>query len=287
MNINTYFQLTKPKIALLLMISTIAGMIGAWGRNGAIHWNIWLAILIGGYLCAGGASSMNCYLDRDLDLAMKRTRNRPLPSGKLKPVKALVFSIIISLLSIPFFLNVSVMVALLGTTAWVYYVIFYSMFLKKRTPQNIVVGGAAGAFPPLIGWVGVSGSIDLSSIFLFLIIFFWTPPHAYALMLVLKEDYKNANVPMMPVVKGEKETVRQIIIYSIVFLAITIVPGVIGLFGMFYLISVIILGVTLLLMSIKLFYNLTNKWAFRVYRYSTIQLALLFIALVIDQSVIG
>ena len=230
---------------------------------------------------------MNCYLDRDLDLAMKRTRNRPLPSGKLKPVKALVFSIIISLLSIPFFLNVSVMVALLGTTAWVYYVIFYSMFLKKRTPQNIVVGGAAGAFPPLIGWVGVSGSIDLSSIFLFLIIFFWTPPHAYALMLVLKEDYKNANVPMMPVVKGEKETVRQIIIYSIVFLAITIVPGVIGLFGMFYLISVIILGVTLLLMSIKLFYNLTNKWAFRVYRYSTIQLALLFIALVIDQSVIG
>ena len=219
--------------------------------------------------------------------SMKRTRNRPLPTGKLKPVKALVFSIIISLLSIPFFLNVSVMVALLGTTAWVYYVIFYSMFLKKRTPQNIVVGGAAGAFPPLIGWVGVSGSIDLSSIFLFLIIFFWTPPHAYALMLVLKEDYKNANVPMMPVVKGEKETVRQIIIYSIVFLAITIVPGVIGLFGMFYLISVIILGVTLLLMSIKLFYNLTNKWAFRVYRYSTIQLALLFIALVIDQSVIG
>jgi protoheme IX farnesyltransferase len=161
------------------------------------------------------------------------------------------------------------------------------MFLKKRTPQNIVVGGAAGAFPPLIGWVGVSGSIDLSSIFLFLIIFFWTPPHAYALMLVLKEDYKNANIPMMPVVKGDKETVRQIIIYSIVFLAITIVPGVIGLFGMFYLISVSILGITLLLMSIKLFYNLTNKWAFRVYRYSTIQLALLFIALVIDQSVIG
>ena len=168
-----------------------------------------------------------------------------------------------------------------------FYILIYSLWLKKKTIHNIVIGGAAGCFPPLVGWAAVTGNLSLSAWYLFAIIFFWTPPHAYALMLVLKEDYKNANVPMMPVVKGEKETVRQIIIYSIVFLAITIVPGVIGLFGMFYLISVIILGVTLLLMSIKLFYNLTNKWAFRVYRYSTIQLALLFIALVIDQSVIG
>ena len=231
--------------------------------------------------------AMNCYLDRELDMAMKRTQNRPLPSGKMKPRNAFIFSVVISLLSIPFFLNVSIIVALLGTIAWTYYVIFYSMYLKKRTPQNIVVGGAAGAFPPLIGWVGVSGSIDLSAIFLFLIIFFWTPPHAYALMLVLKEDYKKAMIPMMPIVKGDKETVRQIIIYSVVLLVITIIPAIMGLFGIFYLISVIILGATLLLMSVKLFYTLDSKWAFRVYRYSTIQLALLFVALVIDQSVIG
>ena len=229
---------------------------------------------------------MNCYLDRELDMAMKRTQNRPLPAGRMKPRNALVFSVVFSALSIPFFLNVSVLVTALGLIAWIYYVVFYSMFLKKRTPQNIVVGGAAGAFPPLIGWVAITGGIDLSSIFLFLIIFFWTPPHAYALMLVLKDDYKKAMIPMMPVVKGEKETVRQIIIYSVVFLIITIIPAAIGLFGIIYLCTAIVLGSILLGLSIKLFYSLDNKLAYRLYRYSTIQLALLFVGLVIDRSIV-
>ena len=280
--IKVYFQLTKPKIALLLLISTAAGMLAAGG--GTVSWGTGIAVLVGGYLCAGGAAAMNCYLDRELDLAMDRTRNRPLPSGHVAPRNALVFSIAISLLSIPVFLLVSPIIMVLGLVAWAYYVLLYSIYLKRRTPQNIVVGGAAGAFPPLIGWAAVTGSIDLSAIFLFLIVFFWTPPHAYALMLMLKEDYQRARVPMLPVVRGDRETSRQIIIYSVALLAVTAMPAVLGLFGLLYLATAMFLGVILLALGVKLYYSLERTWALRLFRYSSLYLALLFLGLVLDRS---
>jgi protoheme IX farnesyltransferase len=280
--IRVYFQLTKPKIALLLLISTAAGMLAAGG--GSISWETGMAVLLGGYFCAGGAAAMNCYLDRDLDLVMERTRNRPLPAGQVTPRNALAFSIAISLLSIPLFLVVSPLIMVMGAVAWVYYVLFYSIFLKRRTPQNIVIGGAAGAFPPMIGWTAVSGSIDASAVFLFLIVFFWTPPHAYALMLALKEDYRRVHIPMLPVVKGDRETGRQIILYSVALLIVTIIPSALGLFGLLYLVTAIPLGIILLVMAIRLYYSLGRLWALRLFRYSNFYLALLFLGLVLDRS---
>ena len=280
--IKVYFQLTKPRIALLLLISTAAGMLAA--GNGSISWETGVAILVGGYLCAGGAAAMNCYLDRELDLVMDRTRNRPLPSGQVTPRNALTFSIVISLLSIPLFLVVSPLIMAIGAVAWVYYVLFYSIFLKRRTSQNIVIGGAAGAFPPMIGWTAVTGSIDISAIFLFLIVFFWTPPHAYALMLALKEDYRRVNVPMLPVVHGDRETGRQIILYSVALMIVTIIPSALGLFGLLYLVTAILLGIILLAMAIRLYHSLGRLWALRLFRYSNFYLALLFLSLVLDRS---
>ena len=283
--IKVYFQLTKPKIALLLLISTAAGMLAAGG--GSISWGTGMAVLVGGYLCAGGAAAMNCYLDRELDLVMERTRNRPLPAGQIPPRSALAFSIAISLLSIPFFLVVSPLIMAMGVVAWVYYVLFYSIFLKRRTPQNIVIGGAAGAFPPMMGWTAVAGSIDVSAIFLFLIVFFWTPPHAYALMLALKEDYRKVNIPMLPVVQGDRETGRQIIRYSVALLIVTVIPYALGLFGLLYLATAIFLGIILLALAVRLYYSLERLWALRLFRYSSIYLALLFLGLVLDRSLIA
>ena len=283
--LNAYFLLTKPRIIVLLIISTAGGSLAA--GSGSMPLGIGIALLVGGYLCAGGAGAMNCYLDRELDLLMSRTKNRPLPAGLIRPRNALIFSIVISTLSIPVFLMVNVLVALLGAAAWAYYVLFYSVFLKRRTSQNILWGGAAGAVPPLIGWVGVSGTIDLSAISLFLIVFFWTPPHAYALMLVLKEDYTKVNVPMLPVVHGDKETKRQILIYSVVLLAITIFPVVVGLFGPLYLATSVVTGVILVGLAVVLYRSISSIWAIRVFRYSTFYLALLFLGLVIDRSIFG
>ena len=280
-----YFRLTKPRIAVLLLISTAAGMLAAGG--GTVAWSTAGILLLGGYLCSGGAGAFNCYLDRELDVAMARTRRRPLPLGQLAPRNALVFSLAISLLSIPLFLMISPLVAVLGAVAWAYYVLLYSVYLKRRTHQNVVVGGAAGAFPPMIGWVAVSGSIDLSSIFLFLIVFFWTPPHAYALMMVFKEDYSKANIPMLPVVLGDRETGRQIFLYSVFLLALTALPAFLGLFGTLYLVTAVALGVIFVALSVKLYRTLEMVWAIRLFRYSTFYLAALLVGVVLDRAIAG
>ena len=280
-----YFRLTKPRIALLLLISTAAGMLAAGG--GTVAWSTAGLLLLGGYLCSGGAGALNCYLDRELDVAMYRTSRRPLPLGQIAPRNALVFSIAISLISVPLFLMVSPLVAVMGAVAWVYYVLLYSVYLKRRTHQNVVVGGAAGAFPPMIGWVAVSGSIDLSSIFLFLIVFFWTPPHAYALMMVFKDDYSKVNIPMLPVVLGDRETGRQIFLYSVFLLALTVLPAVMGLFGTIYLVTAAVLGVLFVALSVKLYRTLELVWATRLFRYSTFYLAALFLGLVLDRAFVA
>ena len=250
-------------------------------------WSTAAILLLGGYLCSGGAGALNCYLDRELDEAMERTRKRPLPLGQVAPRSVLGFSIAISLLSIPLFLLISPLVAVLGTVAWLYYVLLYSVYLKRRTHQNVVVGGAAGAFPPLIGWVAVSGSIDMSAIFLFLIVFFWTPPHAYALIMVFKEDYRKVSVPMLPVVLGDKETTRHIFLYSVLLVLLTVLPAVLGLFGALYLATAVLLGIPLVALSIVLYRSLERVWAMRVFKYSTVYLAALFLGLVLDRALVA
>ena len=280
-----YFRLTKPRIALLLLISAAAGMLAAGG--GSVAWSTAGLLMLGGYLCSGGAGALNCYLDRELDVAMERTRRRPLPMGQVAPRKALVFSIAISLLSILLLLLISPLVAALSAGAWLYYVLLYSVYLKRRTHQNVVVGGAAGAFPPLIGWVAVSGSIDLSAIFLFLIVFFWTPPHAYALMLMFKEDYRKVNIPMLPVALGDKETGRQIFLYSVFLVALTALPAALGLFGALYLATALALGVPFVALSAKLYRSLERVWAVRLFRYSTVYLAVLFLGLALDRAFVA
>jgi protoheme IX farnesyltransferase len=282
-----YFELTKPKIALLLLISTAAGMLAASGEVRSLpSLTIAIALLFGGYLCSGGAGAFNCYLDRDLDLVMRRTRNRPLPTGKLTPNKVLMFSIVISVISMPILWYVNPLVAGLSAIAWVYYVVIYSVFLKKRSDQNIVIGGAAGAFPPLIGWVAITGNIDIMAILLFLIVFFWTPPHAYALMLMLKEDYEKVNIPMLPVVRGELVTMRHSLIYSLILLAITIAPLPMNLAGVLYTAFAIPLGVIFVYLSIKLYMTMDLLWARRLFKYSTYYLAFLFVGLVFDKAII-
>ncbi len=277
-----YFRLTKPRIAVLLLISTAAGMLAAGG--GTVAWSAAAIILLGGYLCSGGAGALNCYLDRELDVEMERTRKRPLPLRQIAPRHVLIFSIAISLLSMPLFLLISPLVAVLGAIAWLYYVLIYSVYLKRRTHQNVVVGGAAGAFPPLIGWVAVSGSIDMSSIFLFLIVFFWTPPHAYALIMVFKEDYRKVSVPMLPVVLGDRETARHILLYSVLLVLVTALPAVLGLFGTLYLATAVLLGVPLVALSVKVYRSLERVWAMRLFKYSTVYLAALFLGLVLDRA---
>lgn len=280
--IKHYFALTKPKIALLLLISTLAGMLAAGA--GRIPIGDALLVLTGGYLCAGGAGAFNCYLDRDLDNLMNRTKRRPIPAGYITPRNALVFSILITILSVPILYAVSTLVAVLSMVAWLYYVLIYSIYLKRRTDQNVVIGGAAGAFPPLIGWAAITGGIDATAIAMFMIVFFWTPPHAYALMLIVKDDYTRANVPMLPSVRSEKETVRQILIYGVVLLVVTIIPGIFDLFGTLYLVVAVSLGSLFVLFAAILYRSMEISSASRLYKYSTYYLAFLFLGMVLDRA---
>ena len=280
-----FFWLTKPNIIVLLLISTLAGMLAAAG--GAVPWTTAFAVLGGGFLCAGGAGAMNSYMDRDRDVAMRRTSRRPIPSGRVSPRAAFVFSIAISLLSLPLFLSVNMLVATLSAVAWVYYVFIYSGFLKERTTQNIVIGGAAGAFPPLIGWVAVTGALDVPGVLLFMIVFLWTPPHAWALAIMMKEEYRQVNVPMLPVVRGEAETGRQSLLYAIVLVAFTILPFALGYFGLLYFAGALAFGAPLLWLAWKLYRTPGKPAAIRLYRYSTLYLALLFLVLALDRALLS
>ena len=279
-----FFWLTKPNIIVLLLISTLAGMLAAAG--GAVPWSTVLAVLGGGFLCAGGAGSMNSYLDRDRDVAMRRTSRRPIPSGRVSPRAAFAFSVVISLLSIPLFLTVSTLVAGLSALAWAYYVFIYSGYLKERTTQNIVIGGAAGAFPPLIGWVAVTGALDVPGVLLFLIVFFWTPPHAWALAILMKEEYRQVNIPMLPVIRGEAETGRQSLLYTVVLVTFTILPFALGYFGLLYFAGALAFGAPFLWLAAKLYRSPGKPAAMRLYRYSTIYLALLFLVLALDRALL-
>jgi protoheme IX farnesyltransferase len=278
-------MLTKPRIISLLLVTTIAPMFVA-GNPG---WLLVVVVTIGGYLMAGGANAVNMYLDRDIDTQMSRTRLRPIPSGRMGARAVLAFGVALATAA-TFLLArfTNVLAALLALGGFYFYVFVYTGWLKRTTPQNIVIGGAAGAFPPLVGWAAMTGTIDLTAVYLFLIVFYWTPPHFWALALLKQRDYGKAGVPMAPLVWGERETMRQMVWYNVILIALTLLPATFGAFGIIYLISALVLGGILLVGVIRV--AVTTEWtkpAWQVYKFSLLYLALLFLAMVIDRKVLG
>ena len=236
-------MLTKPRIILLLLVTTVAPMFVA----GNPTWLLVLVVVVGGYLMAGGANAVNMYLDRDIDTQMARTRLRPLPSGRMGPRAVLAFGVALATAA-TFLLArfTNVLTALLALGGFYFYIFVYTRWLKRTTPQNIVIGGAAGAFPPLVGWAAMTGAIDLTAVYLFLIIFYWTPPHFWALALLKQRDYGRAGIPMAPLVWGERQTMLQMLWYNVILIALTLLPVTFGAFGVIYLIAAVVLGGILL-----------------------------------------
>ena len=245
-----YLELTKPKVQSLLLLTTITTMLVAGDPS------IGLIALtcLGGYLSAGGAGAVNHWFDRDIDALMARTANRPVPSGRVAPGAALAFGCTLAALSfLELSLIVNVLAASLSFAGFLGYVFIYTIGLKRRTPQNIVIGGAAGAVPPLVGWAAVRGSVGGVAVLLFFIVFFWTPPHFWALSLLMKDEYKKVGVPMLPVVRGEAETRRQILLYTVLLYAVTQLPFCAGGFGAIYLVSSLLLGLGFIAGAVRLY----------------------------------
>jgi protoheme IX farnesyltransferase len=277
-----FVALTKPRIISLLLVTTIAPMFVA-GRPG---WDLVLVVFVGGYLMAGGANAVNMYLDRDIDDRMSRTRLRPIPAGRMQPREVLMFGLLLATTA-TFLLArfANVLTAALALGGFYAYVFLYTRWLKRTTPQNIVIGGAAGAFPPLVGWAAVTGSLDVMAIYLFMIVFYWTPPHFWALALNKQRDYGRAGVPMAPLVWGETETKRQMFWYTIVLLALTVLPWAMGALGTIYVASAVILGAILLRGVVRVLRAADfAKAAWSVYKYSLLYLALLFTAMAVDRA---
>ena len=274
-----YFELTKPKVQSLLLLTTITTMEVAGNLPAS---KIALTCL-GGYLSAGGAGAVNHYWDRDIDAQMKRTATRPIPAGRISPGAALTFGFALAALSfLELSLAVNVLAASLALGGFVGYVGLYTMDLKRRTPQNIVIGGAAGAIPPLVGWAAARGSLSWTAVYLFAIVFYWTPPHFWALSLLMKDEYAKVGIPMMPVVRGEQETRRQILLYSLLLYAVTQLPFCVGEFGGIYLVASMLLGLAFVAAAIRLYRRADRTAALRLYLYSLLYLALLFGAMVVD-----
>jgi heme o synthase len=274
-----YFELTKPKVQTLLLFTTVTSMEVAGdpsvGRIGLT--------CLGGYLSAGGAGAVNHFYDRDIDAQMARTASRPVPSGRVSPRAALIYGLVLASLSFALMsLTLNLLAASLALGGFVGYVGVYTILLKRRTPQNIVIGGAAGAMPPLVGWAAERGSLSWTAIYLFAIVFYWTPPHFWALSLLMKDEYAKVGIPMMPVVRGERETRRQILLYTLLLYAITQLPFCAGEFGGTYLIASMVLGVAFIGGSLNLYRRADRKAALRLYLYSLLYLALLFGAMVAD-----
>jgi protoheme IX farnesyltransferase len=272
----------KPHVTVLLLGTTLAAM--AIAANGWPSLGITLATLLGGALAAGSANSINCYWDRDIDIVMTRTRRRTLPAGLVPETHALVFGVTLGVVSFAILsIFVNLLAAVLAVSAILFYVLIYTMWLKRTTPQNIVIGGAAGAVPVLVGWAAVTHSLSWAAVLMFMIIFLWTPPHFWALSLVLKKDYERAGVPMLPVVKGELETHKQIVIYTVILLLGSLGLFFIGAMGMLYFISALALGGGLLGLTIWLAKTRTMKAARTVFWFSNYYLALIFAMMVLDR----
>ncbi len=278
-----YVALTKPRVISLLLVTTLATMFVADSSPGI---GVILATMLGGYLAAGGAGAINHYIERDIDARMARTSRRPLPDGRVEPRAALWFGIALGVAAFALFaIAVNMTAALLAMAGLLGYVFVYTLWLKPITTQNIVIGGAAGAVPPLVGWAAAAGQLDVSAFYLFAIVFYWTPPHFWALALLIKDDYARTGIPMLPVVDGEAETRRQILLYAWLLLAITALPVIGGLFGPVYAVSAALLDGVFLWLCLRLHRRADRRSAAVLFHYSLVYLALLFAAMAADHLV--
>jgi protoheme IX farnesyltransferase len=277
-----YLTLTKPRIMSLLLLTGGAGAFV--GAGGVPAWGVFAATMVGLALACGGASALNHYLDRDIDKLMgSRTEQRPVASGRVPAERALEFGLALSALSFVLLDSlVNLPTALLALAGNLFYVLVYTRWLKRSTPQNIVIGGAAGAVPPLVGYAGASGHLGFAALVMFVIVFVWTPPHFWALALMIKEHYARANVPMLPVARGETETAKQIVRYTVVLIAVTLAPVALGTFGLVYGISALVLGGVFLVLAVELQRTLDRAVAVKLFHYSLLYLALLFVAMALD-----
>jgi protoheme IX farnesyltransferase len=278
-----YVQLAKPRIVTLLIFTTVTAMVvAAQGR--AIPLVTLLATVIGGALAAAGASALNQYIDRDMDKQMSRTKNRPIPAGRIAPHYALIYGIALVAIAVLILgVLVNILAASLALLGALYYVVLYTILLKRNTVLNILIGGGAGAIPVLVGWAAVSGTLEAGAFVLFAIVFYWTPPHSWALALLVNTDYARANVPMMPVARGADAARVQILLYSLQLAALSLLPVPFRIAGWFYLIAAILLGGGMIYEAARLLDQKSGVAAKRTYKYSTFYLALLFLALIVDQ----
>jgi protoheme IX farnesyltransferase len=276
-----YLTLTKPRIVLMLLLTAAGGMFLA--SKGVPPLMLIALVGLGGVLGAGGANAINHYLDRDIDELMSRTRQRPVPGNRISPQRALAFGILLNILAFAVLATwVNLLGAVLTLGATLFYVFVYTIWLKRTTPQNIVIGGAAGAVPPLVGWAAVTGGLDLPALYLFAIIFLWTPPHFWALSLLIQRDYERAGVPMLPVVAGWDHTILNIFIYTLVLVALTLLFVFTRAVGWVYLGSVLLLGSGFVWLAWQLLRHRAARQARRLYLYSLLYLALLFVAVMAD-----
>jgi protoheme IX farnesyltransferase len=274
-----YVTLTKPRVQLLLLLTTVSTMYVAGDPSPGLV----LLTCLGGSLSAGGAGAVNHYYDRDIDAQMARTATRPVPSGRVRPGAALAYGFVLQILSFLLLATtVNLLSAVLALCGFLGYVLVYTMWLKRSTPQNIVIGGAAGAVPPLVGWAAVAGHVDPAAWYLFAIVFYWTPPHFWALSLLMKDEYARVGVPMMPVVHGEKETRRQIVLYTCLLVVLTMLPVAFGFFGAIYAVVALGLGGAFLVLAVRLQRRADRASALRTYLYSLAYLAVLFCSMVAD-----
>jgi protoheme IX farnesyltransferase len=281
-----YFQLTKPRVIELLLVTTLPAMILAAGELPSL--GLIASVLVGGALAAGGANTINCWIERDRDQVMRRTAGRPLPSGQIAPERALVFGLLLEACAFALLWGtVNLLSAVLAVSAMLFYVFVYTIWLKPRSPQNIVIGGAAGAVPVLVGWASVTGDLSAPAWVLFAIVFFWTPPHFWALSLRYYDDYEAAGIPMLPVAKGVATALREIAVYSVVVVATTLVLPLVADTGVIYLVAAIVLGVAFILRAMQLVRASTPTRAIKFFTFSNVYLALLFAAIAIDTLVLS
>jgi protoheme IX farnesyltransferase len=296
-SIRAYIALTKPRIIELLLVTTVPAMVLATRWVPGLDWGEWGVLvawtLVGGTLAAGSANAINCYLDRDIDGLMARTRRRPLPAHQVEPERAMLFGLILGVISfvlMAWFVNL--LAAFLTLLAIGFYVVVYTMLLKRSTPQNIVIGGAAGALPPVIGWAAVTGDVGIPALILFALVFYWTPPHFWALSLRIRKDYAAAGVPMLPVVRGIPETTRQIGLYTLLMVAISLILWPVAQMGIVYLSAAVGLGAVFIWHAYRLWRRgaseeASTRGAIQLYRYSISYLSLLFLAVAVDTFVVA
>ena len=281
-----YLILTKPRVMSLLLFTALGGSFVA--ARGVPPWQYIVVVLVGGALASGGASALNMWYEEDIDQEMHRTDHRPVAGGRIKPMNALIFGVVLNIASFAvFYFFTNVLAASLAIAGSALYVVLYTALLKRTTTQNIVVGGAAGAVPPLVGYAAILGVLELEAWYLFAVVFFWTPPHFWALSLLIKDDYARAGVPMMPVVSGEAATRVQILLYTILMLPLTVMYYfATSKLGVVYLVSAVILGLVFFALAFKLWRTGARKDTLNLYKFSLIYLFLLFVALMFDAATV-